>query len=174
MVQPVYALVGELHGDSETGVLNEPPLHGVEGLHMIREGIDIVLEAAGALADSVQMFVYVGQTVLPDFGFPTVTGESIAQNPSGTVQGYELAGLFLESHAPEKVLDPVLDRSFRILVNIFLPVLVEIYPASMINVRRQNSARKGQSSYYIQCHRDFLVTKITIIKIFFLLLHCDN
>ena len=159
VVQPVYALVGELHGDSETGVLDEPSLHGVEGLHMIREGIDIVLEAAGALADSVQMFVYVGQTVLPDFPLPTVARKRILQDTPGTVQGYKLAGLFLESHAPEKVLDPVLDRSLRILVNIFLPVLVEIYPAPVINVRRQNSSRKGQSGYYTQCHSDFLLQR---------------
>ena len=82
VIEAMYAFVGELHGDAKAGVLDKPLLHGIQGIYMVGEGIDVIPVSGGRFADTVEMLVYVRQSVFPDFILPGLVRERIFQDPS--------------------------------------------------------------------------------------------
>ena len=108
MVEAVDALVREFDGDAQPGVLDKPPLDGIERFHMVGEGIDEVPVLVVGTSHAVQLLVDVRQSVGPDFVLPAFCRERIPQDPAGPVQRDQLAGLLLQGHLPQQVLHPVL------------------------------------------------------------------
>ena len=145
MVQSMDAFVRELHGNAEPGVLDEPPLGGVERLDMVRERVDQVGICLAGLADAVQLLVDVRQAVGPDLGLPGVRRQGVLEDAAHAVQGGQLAGLLRERHLPQQVLDPVLQPGFRILENVHLAVFVEIRPPVVVDILGRGNTQQGKN-----------------------------
>ena len=79
------------------------------------------------------MLVDVRQSVSPYFIFPGILGEGVLQHSACAVEGHELAGFLFNRHALQQILNPVLQTGFRILIYVHFPILIEIYPFSMID-----------------------------------------
>ena len=105
MVQPVDAFVGKVDRNAEACLFHEPALYDVD-----RFGVFAVWIGPFCLFQSVQVFVYVGDSVFPDRIFPFRCGKFVSQHSLISVQGGELAGLFLQRHLSEQVFDPFFDR----------------------------------------------------------------
>ena len=134
MVQSMDAFVRKFHGNAKPGVLDEPPLGGMERVDMVRERVDQVGIRLAGLADAVQLLVDVRQAVGPDLRLPGICRKGIFQDAAHAVQGGQLTGLFLERHLPQQVFDPVLHPGFRILKNVHLAVFVEICPPVVVDL----------------------------------------
>ena len=79
------------------------------------------------------MLVHVGDAVFPYLIVPSFCRKRIPKNASIAIQRCQLAGLLLNGHLREQVLDSVIDFGRWILVNIHHSILVEIYPTVMID-----------------------------------------
>ena len=127
--------IGKVDGNSETGLFHKKPLDFVQcpGMFRRRPDIFIVGRRQTPLPESVQVLVYRSYTVFPYPVFPVRLRQVIGQHSAVAVQCHHLACLLFESHPGEKVFHPVGNIGGRIFVNIHDAVLIEIYPAFMID-----------------------------------------
>ena len=80
MVQSVYTLVRELHGNAEPGLLHEPSLGFVEGLDMVGEWIYQVVVFPVCLTDTVQLLIDICDTLGPDLLLPAFDRQRIRKD----------------------------------------------------------------------------------------------
>ena len=133
VVQAVDALVGELRGDAQPGLLDEPALDRVLRLDVARVVGDQMRRRAQALAHAVEHLVDVGDAVLPDLVLPLRGGQRVAQHAAVAVERGQLAALLFEGHAAEQVLDPFVEAARGVLVGVHAAVLVEVDPAFAVD-----------------------------------------
>ena len=134
------ALVGEIGGDAETGLLDEEALHlvqgaGVQGIRQI-----VFRQRKGAAVDpgvAVHVLVNVADAVLPERRLPRLGRQLILEHAGKAVERHHLRGLFLKGHAREEVGDARLDIERRILVGILHAVLVQVDPAVVVDGRQR-------------------------------------
>ena len=161
VVQTVDAFVGELHGNAQPGLLDEPPLDRVLGFDVSRVVGDQMRRRAQAFAHAVEHLVDVGDAVFPDLVFPPFGGQRVAQHAAVAVERGQLAALFLEGHLAEQVLDALVETAGRVLVGVHAAVLVEIDPAFVVNRLRcrllcRGGRRGGGGHEQQDCNREFL------------------
>ena len=80
MIQSMDTLVGEIDRDTEACLFNEPALDLVDSLSMAAERIDEFGVLSSPLADSVELFVDIGDTVLPKLVLPVICRKRIFEN----------------------------------------------------------------------------------------------
>ena len=114
--------IRKVNRNSQTCFFNEEALHFVHGPHVFLDvrGID----AFGALGPAIEVFVDVGDAVLPDLILPLRRGQLVFQYAVVAVQGSGLAGLLFQRHLRKQILNAFIDVSLRVFINIHPPVLV--------------------------------------------------
>ena len=129
------ALVGEIDGNAEARLFDEPPLYFVEraGVEGPRQIVHRVGEVVGPAGVAVDVFVDVADAVFPERSLPGSGGQLVLGDAREAIPGDHLRGLFLQAHAREQVGDAGVGVERRILVGILLAVLVEIDPAVVVD-----------------------------------------
>ena len=136
-VDAADALVGEVHGNPQAGLFNEPLLHLVEREGHVMGGPDpgVFLRI---VEDAVVHLVDVGDAVLPDLVFPLRGGQRVIERAAFVaVEGGQLTGFLLQRHLGKEVLDPGVHRLGRVLVYVAPTVFVQVDPAVVVKLRPQ-------------------------------------
>ena len=107
MEKSANAFIGEVNGDAEPRLLDEPALHFVDCLHVQRprEIVRGVRQVAFPAGVAVHVFVDVADAVLPSGVFPFLRGQFVFQHARETVERGHLSRLFFHCHAAEQVGD---------------------------------------------------------------------
>ena len=105
------------------GVVGGRPNQIVDLFHL---GLEIPFGLRTQFRDAVQLFVDVGDAVLPDLFFPRRGGQLVLEHAAVPVKRGQLAGLFVQGHLPQEIFHPFFDRGGGILVRIHLSVLVQV------------------------------------------------
>ena len=129
------ALVRKVRGNSEPGFFHEEALHDIQRPCMLGSRPEPF--AFGyrevPVAETVKMFVYRPDAVFPYLFLPCGSGEFILQHSFVAVEGNHLTGFLLQVHLREQVLYSCVDIGGSVFIDILDPVLVEIYPAFVVD-----------------------------------------
>ena len=132
-----YSLIRKVSRDAKARVLNEKPLHLVQGRSVGRSRPKIGtvhLNRHPPLAESVQMLVNGSNAVLPQLRLPLRGRERVCENATIAVESHHLTGFFLQSHLRKQVFHPRIDVRRLVFINILHPVFIEVYPAFMVDL----------------------------------------
>ena len=137
------AFVGEVHGDAQARLFYEEALHFVQGPGVARGRpyVFVVRRRQAPLAEAVQVLVDGADAVLPQRLLPFGGGQVVLQYALVAVEGYHLAGLFVERHLSQQVFDACVDGSVGVFVDILHAVLVEVNPVFVVHVRADGFVR---------------------------------
>ena len=127
--------VGEIHRYSQTGFFYKKALYFIQcpGVTGSRPYIFIVRWRQPPLLKTIQMFVDGTHAVFPQHLLPFGSRQIVFQYPLISVKSHHLAGLFVQIHLTEQVLDACIYRGSRIFVYVFYSVFIKIDPAFFIH-----------------------------------------
>ena len=95
VVQPPDTLVGEIHGDAQPCLLDEPPLDGLPVAHAVHIG---ERQFGFEWPYPIGLLVDIGDAVFPNRLFPCCRGSGVPQHASGAIEGSQLTGFLFECH----------------------------------------------------------------------------